>query len=87
MKKKAFETIAGGGTAHGAEAARKHHAVRKVQALGFRVGLQVWIGAVTGVIIGYNIAGCGKFHGTKFPLVVQTPLGIAKCAPGEIRLV
>jgi hypothetical protein len=53
---------------------------------GFQVGRAVAIGAVRGEIIGFNIAAFGRFVGTRFPLLVRTELGLAKCGPDELRL-
>ena len=87
MEKKVFETVTGSGTAHRAEEGDTRKAMREAQACGFRIGRPVRIGAVMGMIIGYNIAAGGPYCGAKFPLLVQTPFGIAKCSLGEISLV
>ena len=86
MKKKKFETVIGAGAAHSAEAGRTRKAMREAQAQGFKIGRRVRIGAVMGIVIGHNIAAGGRYCGAKFPLVVQTPFGIAKCSLGEISL-
>ena len=87
VKKKMFKTVTGSGTAHSAEDGDTRKAMREAQAKGFRIGRPVRIGAVMGMIIGYNIAAGGPYCGAKFPLLVQTPFGIAKCSLGEISLV
>jgi hypothetical protein len=53
---------------------------------GFVVGSQVRIGKVAGIVVGYNIACFGQFHGAAYPLVVHTPLGISKCGLAEVSL-
>ena len=87
MKKKLFETVTGSGTAQCAEVGDTRMAMHEAQAQGIRIGRPVHIGAVTGVIIGYNIAAGGPYCGAKFPLLVQTPFGTAKCSLAEISLV
>ena len=87
MEKKVFETITGSGIAHRSEEGDTRKAMREAQASGFRIGRPVRIGAVMGVVIGYNIAAGGPYCGAKFPLLVQTPFGTAKCSLGEISLV
>ncbi len=54
---------------------------------GFVVGREVLIGKIPGIVVGYNIAGFGRFVGSAYPLVVRTALGIAKCNPDELELV
>jgi hypothetical protein len=53
---------------------------------GFVVGREVMIGDIPGVVVGYNIAGFGRFIGAAYPLVIRTELGVAKCHPDEITL-
>lgn len=55
-------------------------------ASGYLSGRQVSIGRVPGVIIGYNIVRRGRFAGHRYPLLVRTALGVAKCAPAELEL-
>ncbi len=87
VKKKLFDTVTGNGTVQGAEEGDTRKAMREAQAKGFRIGRPVRIGAVMGMIIGYNIAAGGPYCGAKFPLLVQTPFGSAKCSLAEISLV
>ena len=84
MDKKVFETVTGSGTAQCAEESDTRKAMREAQARGFRIGMPVRIGAVMGMVIGYNIAAGGPYCGAKFPLLVQTPFGTAKCSLAEI---
>ena len=86
MKKRVFRSVTGTRTTRGAPAVQTRNALQQARVNGFYIGRQVRIGTVTGTIIGYNIAGRGCFHGAKFPLVVQTPFGVAKCSLGEIQL-
>jgi hypothetical protein len=51
---------------------------------GLIVGRQVKIGIVRGVVIGYNIARRGRYRGMRYPLLVKTELGIAKCGLDEV---
>lgn len=53
---------------------------------GFVVGREVLVGAVPGIVVGYNIASFGRFVGNAYPLVVRTALGVAKCGMDEVRL-
>ena len=87
MKRKMFKTVIGSGTAHSAEEGDTRKAMREAQAKGFHIDMPVRIGAVMGMIIGYNIAAGGPYCGAKFPLLVQTPFGSAKCSLAEISLV
>lgn len=61
-------------------------AIREAQEQGYLIGRRVRIGRVKGTVIGYNIAGRGRFHGAGFPLLVQTTYGIAKCSLAETEL-
>ncbi len=54
---------------------------------GFVIGREVLVGAVPGIVVGYNIASFGEFIGNAYPLVVRTALGVTKCAPDELTLV
>ena len=70
--------------------ARSRHPELAVQGAvrrGFVVGCDVLIGKIPGIVVGYNIAGFGRFIGATYPLVVRTALGIAKCSPDELELV
>jgi len=69
-----------------ASAACAAAAVRAAMRAGFHVGRPVRIGSVDGRVIGYNIAAYGRYVGAAFPLLVATPLGIAKCRAEELRL-
>lgn len=51
---------------------------------GLVVGRQVKLGVVRGVVIGYNIAHRGRYPGTRYPLLVKTELGVAKCRLDEV---
>ncbi len=51
---------------------------------GLTIGRQVKLGVVRGIVIGYNIARRGTYPGTRFPLLVKTELGIAKCGLEEV---
>jgi hypothetical protein len=51
---------------------------------GLVINRQVKIGIVRGVVIGYNIARRGRFRGARYPLLVKTELGVAKCALDEV---
>lgn len=69
------------------EAALVGVAVHAALCGGFAVGRQVKIGVVRGVVIGYNIARRGRYPGARFPLLVKTELGIAKCRLDEVLAV
>lgn len=51
---------------------------------GLTIGRAVRIGAVRGVIIGYNIAHGGRFPALSYPLLVKTELGNAKFGLDEV---
>lgn len=53
---------------------------------GFVIGREVLVGRVPGIVVGYNIAGVGRYLGHAYPLVVRTALGVAKCALDEVSL-
>ena len=53
---------------------------------GFVIGREVWLGTVAGTVVGYNIARYGQFLGAAYPLLVNTPFGISKCALDEVSL-
>ena len=59
-------------------------AVHAAVGRGLVVGRQVKIGIVRGVVIGYNIARRGRYPGTRYPLLVKTELGVAKCRLDEV---
>ena len=65
----------------GNTAAAIHDALRS----GHRIGRPVMVGAVRGTVIGYNIARRGRYLGSRFPLLVETELGVAKCSLNEVR--
>lgn len=66
------------------ECAKIGAAVHTAVGRGFMVGRQVKIGIVRGVVIGYNIAHRGRYPGTRYPLLVKTELGVAKCRLDEV---
>ena len=53
---------------------------------GYVIGREVLVGRVPGIVVGYNIAGVGRFVGCDYPLVVRTALGVAKCGVDEVCL-
>ena len=53
---------------------------------GYTIGRTVVMGAVAGTIIGYNIGDQGLYYASRFPLLVETPYGVIKCNPDELRL-
>lgn len=59
-------------------------AVHAAVGRGLVVGRQVKLGVVRGIVIGYNIARRGRYPGTRYPLLVKTELGIAKCRVDEV---
>jgi hypothetical protein len=62
-------------------------AVHAAIARGFVIGREVLIGAIPGIVVGYNIASFGQFVGHAYPLVVRTALGVTKCSVDEVNLV
>jgi hypothetical protein len=48
------------------------------------IGCGVTIGAVPGIVIGYNIARHGAFPGARFPLLIETDFGAGKFALDEV---
>ena len=85
----ALNSIAGTGQARcqqGAGAKAIEMAIAGAIKRGFKLGRQVAIGAVTGKIVGFNIAAFGDYAGAHFPLLIVTGFGLAKCAPEELRL-
>ncbi len=59
-------------------------AVHRAARSGLFVGRQVKLGVVRGIVIGYNIARRGRYPGARYPLLVKTELGIAKCRLDEV---
>ncbi|MGE5467077.1 MAG: hypothetical protein ACM3Y9_06600 [Ignavibacteria bacterium] len=59
-------------------------AVHAAVGRGLVVGREVRLGVVTGVVIGYNIARRGRYPGARYPLLVRTDLGVAKCELNEV---
>jgi hypothetical protein len=59
-------------------------AVHRAAGRGLVVGRQVKLGVVRGIVIGYNIARRGRYPGTRYPLLIKTELGIAKCRLDEV---
>lgn len=51
---------------------------------GFRIGQPVRIGRVDGHVVGYNIGDFGRFSGERYPLLVRTEFGVAKCSLREV---
>ena len=66
------------------ECVRIGAAVRTAIGRGLVVGRQVRIGIVNGVVAGYNIARRGRYRGVRYPLLVITELGLAKCRLDEV---
>jgi hypothetical protein len=66
------------------ECSRVGDAVHMAVGRGLVVGRQVKLGVVRGIVIGYNIARVGRYPGTRYPLLVKTELGIAKCCLDEV---
>ena len=59
-------------------------AVHRAVDRGLVVGRPVTLGVVRGIVIGYNIARRGRYPGARYPLLVKTELGIAKCRLDEV---
>ena len=59
-------------------------AVHAALGRGLVIGRQVRVGMVPGVVIGYNIARGGRYPGTRYPLLLKTELGVAKCRIDEV---
>jgi len=57
--------------------------IRAIDA-GYRIGQRVWIGHVAGRVVGYNIGHFGRFCGERYPLLVKTEFGVAKCSLNEV---
>ena len=60
--------------------------IRTALRRGLTIGCAVTIGIVPGTIIGYNIARQGAYPGERYPLLVATGLGTAKCCLDEVSL-
>ena len=54
---------------------------------GFVVGREVMLGDLPGLIVGYNIAGFGRFLGAAYPLVVRTERSGAMVHPDQLTLI
>lgn len=85
-RKRSFRAVAGSGGSRIRSESVASRAIREAQELGYLIGRRVRIGRVKGIVIGYNIAGRGRFCGARFPLLVQTAYGIAKCSLAEMEL-
>lgn len=59
-------------------------AIRVAVRRGLVAGSRVRLGIVEGMVIGYNIARGGRYPGARFPLLVSTELGVAKCRLDEV---
>ncbi|HEX8963650.1 MAG TPA: hypothetical protein VF801_11665 [Rhodocyclaceae bacterium] len=59
-------------------------AVHAAVGRGLIIGRQVKLGVVRGIVIGYNISRRGRYPGARYPLLVKTELGIAKCRVDEV---
>jgi hypothetical protein len=53
---------------------------------GWRIGTRVAIGMIPGSVVGYNISARGRYVGSRYPLVIESDLGITKCHPDELTL-
>lgn len=51
---------------------------------GYCVGRDVLVGHVAGRVVGYNIGHYGSFNGERYPLLVKTEFGVAKCGLNEV---
>ncbi len=60
------------------------NAVHAAVGRGLTIGKAVRLGVVSGIVIGYNIARRGRYPGARFPLLVKTDLGVAKCCLEEV---
>lgn len=54
---------------------------------GFVIGREVMLEDQPGLIVGYNIAGFGRFLGAAYPLVVRTEHGVAMAHPDQLALI
>ena len=63
---------------------RLRKALLDVQRKGFIPGAAVLLGAVSGTVIGYNVAQHSEFPGIRYPLLVSTPFGVIKASPSEV---
>lgn len=57
-----------------------HAAERK----GLTIGRTVRVGAISGVVIGYNISRSGRFPAIRYPLLVETEMGTGKFSLDEV---
>ena len=51
------------------------------------IGREVMLGDLPGLIVGYNIAGFGRFLGAAYPLVVRTERGVVMTHPDQLALI
>lgn len=61
--------------------------VKSAAQRGFVVGREVLINDLPGLIVGYNIAGFGRFIGHAYPLVVRTEQGVTMAHPDQLALI
>lgn len=61
--------------------------VRAAAKSGYAVGTEVMLGDLPGIVVGYNIAGFGRFLGAAYPLVVRTERGVAMAHPDQLSLI
>jgi len=59
-------------------------AVNRAIDAGYCVGREVLLGHIAGRIVGYNIGHYGRFSGARYPLLVKTRFGVAKCSLQEV---
>jgi len=59
-------------------------AINRAIHAGYRVGREVLVGHVAGCVVGYNIGHYGRFSGARYPLLVKTEFGVAKCSLQEV---
>ncbi len=53
---------------------------------GWRIGTRVAIGMIPGTVVAYNISARGRYVGSRYPLVIESDLGVTKCHPDELTL-
>ena len=58
--------------------------IRAAVRRGLTIGCVVTVGAIPGIVIGYNIARHGAFPGDRFPLLIETDFGAGKFALDEV---
>jgi hypothetical protein len=61
--------------------------VKAAKCKGFVIGREVLLGEQPGLIVGYNIAGFGRFLGAAYPLVVRTEQGVSMVHPDQLALI